>query len=148
MKNILAMIGLLLGGFCVALACGADRTKAAQIGISAVFFFTALGHFARRGKMMEMLPAVLPARSALVISSGVLEILLAAGALFSVYSRVTGWAICVFLVVVTPVNVYAALKRVDFGGHGAGPKYLFVRIPLQILLFAWTYWFLVHTHGA
>jgi uncharacterized membrane protein len=28
----------------------------------------------------------------------------------------------------------------DFGGHGAGPIYLAVRLPLQLVLIGWTWW--------
>jgi len=31
------------------------------------------------------------------------------------------------------------------GGHAAGPKYLWVRAPLQLVLAAWTWWFAVRT---
>jgi uncharacterized membrane protein len=78
-----------------------------------------------------------------VICSGVFELLLAVSVLLPAYAKATGWAICGFLVIVTPVNVYAALKKVDFGGHSAGPGYLWVRIPLQLVLIIWTYWFAV-----
>lgn len=44
-----------------------------------------------------------------------------------------GWAWCIFLLLVLPSNIYAAWQRVDFGGHAAGPVYLLVRIPLQLL---------------
>ena len=39
-----------------------------------------------------------------------------------------------------PVNVYAAVERIDFGGHGMGPVYLLTRVPFQLLLVAWTCW--------
>jgi uncharacterized membrane protein len=39
--------------------------------------------------------------------------------------------------------VYAAINRVEMGGHGAGPMYLLVRAPFQLLLIGWAYWFAV-----
>src|SRR5262245_51069350 len=39
-------------------------------------------------------------------------------------SRYTGIALCLFLLLILPSNVYAAFQRIDFGGHGAGPVYL------------------------
>ena len=50
-----------------------------------------------------------------------------------------GW----LLLLVLPSNVYAAFQRIDFGGHGAGPAYLLVRVPLQLFLIGWIYWFAV-----
>jgi uncharacterized membrane protein len=116
---------------------------AGRVGIAAVFAFTALGHFVKRAEMVAMLPASMPARGAVVILSGVFEALLAILVLIPAYAKVAGIVLCIFLVLVTPVNVYAAIKRVDFGGHGSGPRYLAVRLPLQLALVIWTYWFAV-----
>jgi uncharacterized membrane protein len=143
MKNVAAIIGLLTGPFGLALVCGVESSRAGQIGIATVFVFTALGHFVKQDEMMAMLPVAVPAKRAVVVLSGVLEVSLAVCVLLPASVRTAGLAICGFLVLVTPVNVYAALKRVDFGGHFAGPKYLFVRLPLQFLLLIWTYWFAV-----
>jgi uncharacterized membrane protein len=30
---------------------------------------------------------------------------------------------------------------VDIGGHAAGPAYLLIRLPLQLILIAWAWWF-------
>lgn len=48
-----------------------------------------------------------------------------------------------FLILVFPANIYAALNRVDMGGHEWGPMYLFARVPPQLLLIGWAYWFAV-----
>ena len=57
MKNVVIIACLLFGAFLVAVLCGADQAFAGRVGISAVFFFTALGHFAKPEEMMHMLPA-------------------------------------------------------------------------------------------
>ena len=95
--------------------------------------------------MAAMLPLSMPSRSAIVIVSGVFEALLAILLVVPSYSRTAGIAACAFLVLVAPVNVYAAVKRVDFGGHAAGPSYLLVRLPLQAMLVIWTYWFAIRS---
>ncbi len=143
MKNVAIMVGLLLGGFGLACWGGFDRAKAGQIAIAVVFAFTALGHFVKQEEMMAMLPPTLPARRAAVVLSGGLELLLAIGVVLPAFTKPVGLMICAFLVIVTPVNIYSALKRVDFGGHAGGPTYLWVRLPLQLLLLFWTYWFAV-----
>ena len=147
MKNVLALVGLLLGGFGVALLLGAPNGEAARIGLAAVFALTAIGHFVKTDEMMAMLPSMMPARRPAVIMSGFLELMFAVGILLPALVRPTGLAICVFLVLVTPANVYSALRKIDFGGHRAGPRYLLVRIPLQLLLLIWTYWFAVRPGG-
>lgn len=143
MKNIIIILVLLLGAAAAAKLLGADVGTAGRIGMAAVFGFTALGHFVRRDQMAEMIPPAVPLRSAIVTASGVFEAVLAVLLLMPSYARTAGVLVCVFLVLVTPLNIYAAVKRVDFGGHGAGPVYLWMRLPLQALLVGWTYWFAV-----
>src|SRR6202011_5573721 len=62
MKNVVIIACLLFGAFLIAVLCGADRAFSGRVGISAVFFFTALGHFAKPEEMMHMLPADLAKR--------------------------------------------------------------------------------------
>ncbi len=40
--------------------------------------------------------------------------------------RLTGLLLILMLIGLLPANVYSAINRVDFGGHGAGPAYLLV----------------------
>lgn len=144
MKNIVLMLAILLGASGVATLCGVDASLAGRIGIAAVFAFTAFGHFVKRDEMAAMIPPCLPWRTAIVVMSGFLEVFLAALVLLSNSAKPAGIALCTFLVVVTPLNIYAAVHKVDFGGHAAGPRYLGLRLPLQVLLLGWTYWFAVH----
>ena len=141
MKNVAIIVGLLFGAFLVAELCGAEQAFSGRIGISAVFFFTGLGHFAKSDEMMQMLPAVIPHQRFVILLSGMIELLLAIAVLDRDYVRLAGLAICAFLVFVTPLNIYSAIRRVEFGGHASGPRYLVIRLPLQALLFVWTYWF-------
>jgi len=143
MKNIAIILVLLLGSAGAAKLLGANANTAGRIGLAAVFGFTALGHFVRRDQMAAMIPPSVPSRAAIVVVSGLFEALLAVFLLVPSYSGMAGIVAGVFLVLVTPLNIYAALKRVDFGGHAAGPIYLLVRLPLQAALMMWTYWFAI-----
>jgi uncharacterized membrane protein len=58
-------------------------------------------------------------------------------------ARPTGLALIVFLIAILPSNIYAAIERVPFGGHEAGPAYLWVRVPFQLFVIGWIYWFAV-----
>ncbi len=122
---------------------GLDTGRRGQISLAVLFVFTGLGHFVQTAQMAEMLPPAVPFRTGLVLASGVFEWLLAAGLFIPRYARIGGIAAIAFLILVFPGNVYAALNRVDVGGHGAGPAYLLVRAPFQLLLIAWAYWFAV-----
>jgi uncharacterized membrane protein len=131
----------------VALAVGGDIHWAARLGLAFVFAFAALGHFVRTDAMAGMIPPSVPQRRALILVSGVFELVLAILVLAWPNSRLVGLAIIGFLIAVFPSNVYAALRRVDFGGHSTGPRYLIIRAPLQLLLILWTYWFMVRGNG-
>ena len=149
--SMLIMLGLLFGvSALLALAgrlwpsSGIDGARAARLGLAAMFLFTAVGHFAKAREMAEMLPAWIPARLAIIWATGIFELALAAGLALPGQARTAGLAAMAFLVLVFPANVSAAMRRVDFGGHGRGPAYLLPRGLLQILLIVWAYWFAVH----
>jgi len=105
--------------------------------------FTGAGHFLMTEKMAEMLPPGMPARVELVYATGVLELVLAVAVLEPRLRRYVGWLLIASLLGFLPVNVYAALERVDMGGHAWGPIYLLIRVPLQLILIAWIWWFAV-----
>ena len=90
-----------------------------------------------------MLPPWTPTRIPLIYVTGVFELLAGIAILIPSLSRSAGVVLCLFLGAILSSNVYAAFQRVDFGGHGMGPKYLFIRIPLQLFLIGWIYWFVV-----
>ncbi len=147
---ILVMLALLLGAYgLLSIAAllvpdaGLDASLRGRIALSIVFVFTALGHFVKARSMAEMLPPWVHARVPIILATGVLELAFAAGLLLPGRARITGIGIIVFLILVFPANVSAAVRRVDFGGHGRGPAYLLVRGPLQLLLIFWAWWFAV-----
>lgn len=91
----------------------------------------------------QIIAAWTPMRVPLVYLTGVFEVLAGIAEPIPLFSRSAGIVLCVFLIVILPSNIYAAIQRIDFGGHGVGPMYLLVRIPLQLFLIGWVYWFTV-----
>ena len=83
----------------------------------------------------------------LIYLSGIFEVLLAVAVVAWPHRLYLGSMIIVYLVMIFPSNIYAAVQRISFGGHSMGPRYLLVRSPLQLLLIVWTYWFCVRAHG-
>jgi uncharacterized membrane protein len=67
----------------------------------------------------------------------VLEIALGFAILVGRTRRPVAWLLLAMLVAFLPVNIWAAIHRVEFGGHELGPIYLFVRVPLQLLFVFW-----------
>ena len=112
----------------------------ARIGISLFFGFTALGHFIRAEEMSAMLPPAVPYRLAIVYLTGILELLGATTLWLPGLMRPAGKCLILMLVCFLPANIYSAIYRIDFGGHGAGPAYLLVRIPFQLFVMWWIYW--------
>jgi uncharacterized membrane protein len=150
MGVILFMLGLLFGIYLILTVAAAlsSRLRTApelrgRIALAAVVAFAASGHFVQTDGMSQMLPPWVPMRVPVILATGVLEIAIAAALLVPRLARPTGIFLIVYLVLIFPSNVYAALVRAPMGGHAMGPKYLWVRAPLQLLLIAWTWWFAV-----
>ena len=112
----------------------------AKVGLSLLLAFTASGHFLKTEEMAAMLPPSVPFREAIVTVTGVLELLGAVGIWIHGLERTTAIYLILMLLGFLPVNIYAALNHISFGGHGAGPAYLWIRVPFQFLLIVWTWW--------
>ena len=130
---ILTLAGRWVAGLKIAPA------KRARVGLSLFFTFTAVGHFIRTEEMAAMLPPSVPYRVGLIYLTGALELLGAVGVWIPRLVRLTGFLLILMLIGLLPANVYSAISRVDFGGHGAGPAYLLVRVPFQLFVIWWTY---------
>lgn len=113
--------------------------KRARVGLSLFFAFTAIGHFIRTEGMAEMLPDTVPFRIEIIYITGIFELLGAIGVWIPRLTKLAGLLLIVMLVGLLPANIYSAINRVEFGGHGAGPVYLLVRIPFQLFAIWWTY---------
>ena len=111
----------------------------ARVGLSLFFVFTSIGHFISTEAMAEMLPPSVPYRIELIYVTGVLELLGAIGVWIPRLTKLTGLLLILMLLGLLPANIYSAFNRVEFGGHGAGPLYLLVRVPFQLFAIWWTY---------
>jgi len=130
---ILTLVVRWIGGIEIA------PTKRARVGLTLFFMFTAIGHFIRTEEMSEMIPSSIPYRKELIYITGALELLGAVGVWIPTLVRLTGICLILMLLCLLPANIYSAINRVDFGGHGAGPIYLLVRVPFQLFVICWTY---------
>lgn len=123
-----------------------SRTRsAAAVGLGLLFLFTASGHFVQTASMVQMLPPWVPAREALVYLTGLMEIAVAIGFFVPFWRHVAGWAAVAMLVAFFPANVYSAIHHVPMGGHVWGPVYLLVRAPLQMIILAWVWYFVLRS---
>lgn len=117
------------------------RELAGIVGLTSVFLFTGVGHFVETASMAHLIPSFVPQRTTLIQASGVVEILLALALLVPGLRHRAGWLLIWMLLLLLPFNVYAAFQRIPMGGHAWGPVYLWIRIPLQVLLLIWAYRF-------
>ncbi len=119
-----------------------DFALSARIAMSIMLCFTAMGHFVYTKGMSMMIPEFIPLKTSFVHLTGVFEILLAMGLLIPKLQLISGWTLILFLVLMLPANIYAAIHQVNyqkgsFDGHGL--TYLWFRIPLQVLFIVWAY---------
>ena len=119
-----------------ALASWKDATRYA---LAVLFLFTASAHFtSMRHDLARMVPAGVPYPEAVILFTGVCEILGAIGLLVPRLRRVAGLCLILFLLAVFPANVKAAREQVSLGGRPATA--LALRLPMQVLLIGLTWW--------
>lgn len=122
----------------------APQSRAKRAGIAVVFLWFLLGgiaHFAATDAEVRVVPPYIPWPRAAVLVSGLLELLGAAGLLFSSTRRAAGIGLFALTVCVTPVHIYM-LEQPDLFQL---PYWaLVLRLPLQVallVLIAWsTFW--------
>jgi len=101
------------------------------------FFIGGIAHFAATRLEMSIVPPALPYPRALVLVSGVCELLGAFGLLFAGTRRLAGIGLCALTIAVTPANVYMLQHAQAFNI----PYWLLVaRLPLQLVLLAIIAW--------
>lgn len=124
-----------------------DLFSAGRIAMSAMLVFTAIGHFVYTEGMAMMLPDFIPYAKEMIYFTGGLEIAAAAGLLIPRLQRVTAWLLIIFFIQILPANIYAAIHQVDYQQgtlEGAGPEYLWFRVPLQLFFILWVYFFILY----
>jgi len=133
--------------FCKAVSGNCHIKFSGNIAMCALLFFTASLHFKFTKGMIMMIPHFIPFKKILVLATGIAQIVVGTALLFPQYRYVAGITLIIFLVLVLPANIGATFRSVDFEKatyNGAGPEYLWFRIPLQIFLLTWTFFFSVN----
>lgn len=140
---VVLFITLAIGLLVTKLTGNYNPTLSAQIAMAVMLAFTAIGHFKFTHGMTMMIPAFIPFKKELVYLTGFIEITAAIGLLVPATRTVVAWLLIVFFIVLLPANINAAVKHIDLEKgtfNGPGPKYLWFRVPLQILFIGWVYW--------
>jgi uncharacterized membrane protein len=103
------------------------------------FILAGFNHFINSAFYLRMMPPILPAHLFLIYLSGIFQIALGVLLLIPKYTRLAAWGLIALLIAVFPANVYMWMNAELF------PEFsntaLFLRLPLQIVLIAWAFWF-------
>jgi uncharacterized membrane protein len=111
-----------------------------RVGLVFVFLWFAIGgvaHFAATSAEMRIVPPYIPWPHAVVLTSGVFELLGAAGVLYPPIRRAAGIGLFVLTIAVTPAHIYM-LQRPDL--FNVPYWALILRLPLQAALLALIAW--------
>lgn len=100
-----------------------------------------LNHFIAADTYVAMTPSALPAHRALVYLSGIAEIAGGLGLILPATRRWAAWGLIALLVAVFPANVNMAINHLPLGERVVPTWALWARLPLQLVLIAWAWWY-------
>ena len=104
-----------------------------------LFIAAGANHFRDPQFYESIMPPYLPWPQALVIISGIAEVLLGVGLLIPRISPYSAWGLILLLIAVFPANIYMATHPELY--PAIPPILLWLRLPLQGLLVWWAYWY-------
>ena len=104
-----------------------------------LFVAAGANHFLDTPFYMSIMPPYLPWHYALVIVSGIAEVLLGIGLLIPKFTRLSAWGIIALLIAISPANIHMATHPEIYPTIPAIA--LWLRLPLQFLLILWAYWY-------
>lgn len=115
--------------------------KRGCISMGIMLLFTGVAHFFKTEEMVAMMPDFVPFKRVVVYVTGLLEIGAALALIFQVKTRLVSMLLIAFFIAVLPANVIGSMKKVSLGGMEYGTAYLYFRIPFQLLIIWWVYYF-------
>ncbi|WP_111955392.1 DoxX family protein [Chryseobacterium lathyri] len=141
---------ILLGVFSISIIImklihkNSNHLLAGRLALSLMLLFTALGHFLYAKGMSLMLPDIIPFREIIIYITGFIEIAAAIGIFIPNIRIITAVLLISFFILILPSNIYSSIKHLNYQTgtfDGNGISYLWFRIPFQLLLIFWTYYF-------
>ncbi len=119
-----------------------SRTKRVLLWVMGGFYIlNGLNHFFNADAYIAIMPAYLPWHSQLVALSGVAEIAVGAGVLIRATRVTAAWGIIALLILIFPANLYVAMNGLPYVGDEPNVVLNWVRLPFQLVLIAWAYWY-------
>lgn len=115
-----------------------------RITLGTLLTLAGVNHLVNPRFYESIMPDYLPWHRPLVILSGYAEIICGLLALIPRWPRLARWGITALLVAVFPANVHMAVHSERYP---AVPAWLlWLRLPLQAVMIAWTHWCVVGKH--
>jgi uncharacterized membrane protein len=118
-------------------------TKRVLLWVMGLFYiFAGIQHFRVAEYYLPMIPPYLPWHAELVFLSGVAEVLCGVGVLIPQTRKLAAWATIALLIAVFPANIHVAMNDIALFGATEGPGPLgYIRLPFQLVLIAWAWWY-------
>ena len=104
-----------------------------------LYFLTGINHFRNPRVYLKIIPPYLPNPKLLNYLSGSAEIILGIGICIPIVSTISAWGIIALLVAVFPANLFMFSNKK--AGMGLPKIILLLRLPLQIILMLWAYYY-------
>ena len=105
--------------------------------MTALYVAAGVNHFLNPRMYIKIIPPYLPAPEVLNYIAGGAEVLLGIGLLFPATRPGAAWGIIILLVAVFPANLYMYQQNMS----GIPSWALLARLPLQLVLIAWAWWY-------
>lgn len=108
--------------------------------LGSFFVLSGAYHFLRLGFDPELNLSELSWPLALIYLSGAFEMMLGIMLLSRTLQIIAAWSIIALLIVVSPAHIYIAINSA-WDPDDVGSMQLWARLPLQLVLIAWTFWY-------
>ncbi len=114
--------------------------------MSVGYIVAGITHFLVPEAFAQIVPPFVPSPLAMAYLSGLAEIVLGVGLLISRTRKLAAWGVIALLIAVFPANIYMAVSDVTVTGvFGTtlepSPAVRWGRLPLQIVLIVWAWWY-------
>lgn len=125
-----------------------DFLFSGNLGMAVFIIFTGFSHFKFQKGMAMMIPEFMPGKMFWVYFTGVIEVAAGIGLMIPSIRETTAILLIIFYVLVFVANINSSKKKINIfkaDYTGPGMKYLYKeRIPMQLILIAWTWYFGVY----
>jgi uncharacterized membrane protein len=114
--------------------------KVSLVLMTTLYILTGINHFINPQFYKSVMPEWVPFHDAVIIISGICEILFALLLILNQTRRIGAWCIILLLIAVFPANVQAVVNNIN-NDDGLFLWMSVLRLPVQVVLIIWAYTF-------